>query len=58
MGGEVPRSYYLNGKSSTSDKKPLSICSGSKEKLEFEITKAGSVLKYVHDITLRAHHRE
>jgi hypothetical protein len=46
MGGEVPRSYYLNGKSSTSDKKPLSICSGSKEKLEFEITKAGSVLKY------------
>nr|CAH0109544.1 unnamed protein product [Daphnia galeata] len=46
MGGEVPRSYYLNGKSSTSDKKPLSICSGSKEKLEFEITKAGSVLKW------------
>jgi hypothetical protein len=45
MGGEVPRSYYLNGKSSTSDKKPLSICSGSKEKLEFEITQPGSILK-------------
>ncbi|XP_046460717.1 SEC14-like protein 2 [Daphnia pulex] len=46
MGGEVPRSYYLNGKCNISDKKPLSICSGSKEKLEFEITQAGSVLKW------------
>lgn len=45
MGGEVPKSYYLNGKSSTNDKKCLSISSGSKEHLEFQVKNAGTVLK-------------
>lgn len=46
MGGEVPKSYYLNGKSSTNDKKCLSISSGSKEHLEFQVKNAGTILKW------------
>lgn len=47
MGGEVPKSYYLNGTSSTTDKKCLPISSGSKERLEFQVKNAGTILKYV-----------
>ena len=46
MGGEVPRSYYLNCRPDTNYKKYLSISQGSKEQLEFQVKEANSVLKY------------
>lgn len=45
MGGEVPKSYYFSCKPDTANKKTLSVSSGSKEHLEFQVEKAGSVLK-------------
>lgn len=45
MGGEVPKSYYFSEKPSTANKTPLSVSSGSKERLEFDVKKAGSTLK-------------
>jgi hypothetical protein len=45
MGGEVPRSYYLNNKPDTTNKKSLTISRGSKEQLEIQITQAGAILK-------------
>uniref|UniRef100_A0A0P5RR80 Cral/trio domain-containing protein n=1 Tax=Daphnia magna TaxID=35525 RepID=A0A0P5RR80_9CRUS len=46
MGGEVPKSYYFSCKPDTANKKTLSVSSGSKEHLEFQVDKAGSVLKW------------
>jgi hypothetical protein len=48
MGGEVPRSYYLNCRPDTNYKKYLSISQGSKEQLEFQVKEANSVLKYLN----------
>ena len=48
MGGEVPRSYYLNCRPDKNYKKYLSISNGSKEQLEFQIKEANSVLKYLN----------
>ncbi len=48
MGGEVPKSYYFSGKLDATDKECLTISSGCKELLEFEVEKVGTVLKYVH----------
>lgn len=45
MGGEVPKSCYFSCKPVTTNKKTLSVSSGSKEDLEFPVEKAGSVLK-------------
>lgn len=45
MGGEVPKSYYFSGKPDTSNKKSLTITSGSKEHLEFKVDHPGDVLK-------------
>ena len=47
MGGEVPKSYYFSGKPETTNKKSLTVSSGSKEHLEFKIEHAGAVLKYI-----------
>lgn len=47
MGGEVPKTYYFSGKLDTTNKKVLSVSSGSKETLDFEVKKAGVVLKYL-----------
>ncbi|XP_045023326.1 SEC14-like protein 2 [Daphnia magna] len=46
MGGEVPKSYYFSGKPDTSNKKSLTITSGSKEHLEFKVDHQGDVLKW------------
>ena len=50
MGGEVPRSYYLNCRPDKNYKKYLSISNGSKEQLEFQIKEANSVLKYLYQL--------
>jgi hypothetical protein len=47
MGGEVPRSYYLNSRPDTNYKKYLSIANGSKEQLQFQVKDANILLKYV-----------
>ncbi len=44
MGGEVPKSYYLNAKLDNKNKKPLEISRGSKELLELKVQKAGDIL--------------
>jgi len=49
MGGEVPRSYYLNSRPDTNYKKYLSIANGSKEQLQFQVKEPNSLLKYVLD---------
>lgn len=46
MGGEVPKSYYFSGKPDTTNKKSLTISSGSKEHLEIQVKDAGALLKY------------
>ncbi|KAI9561417.1 SEC14-like protein [Daphnia sinensis] len=46
IGGEVPTSYYLNGESDVSYKKPLLISRGSKERLEHHVTNPNSILKW------------
>ncbi|XP_057372014.1 SEC14-like protein 2 [Daphnia carinata] len=46
IGGEVPKSYYLNGETDVSYKKLLSIARGSKEQLQFQIAKPNSVVKW------------
>lgn len=46
MGGEVPKSYYFTGRTETINKTFLSISSGCKERLEYHVQEAGSVLKY------------
>ncbi|XP_046633881.1 SEC14-like protein 2 [Daphnia pulicaria] len=46
MGGEVPRSYYLNSKPDTNYKKYLSIANGSKEQLQFQVKDANTLLKW------------
>ena len=46
MGGEVPRSYYLDYKPDTTHKKSLTISRASKERIDIQVTKAGSILKY------------
>uniref|UniRef100_A0A0P5N3Q7 Cral/trio domain-containing protein n=2 Tax=Daphnia magna TaxID=35525 RepID=A0A0P5N3Q7_9CRUS len=46
MGGEVPKSYYFAGKPDSTNKKSLTVSSGSKEQLEFPVTQVGSVLKW------------
>jgi hypothetical protein len=45
MGGEVPKSYYFSGKPDTTNKKTLTISSGSKEHLEFKVEQVGAVIK-------------
>jgi hypothetical protein len=45
MGGVVPKSYYFSGKSDTTNKTPLTVANGSKEHLEFQVKRAGDVLK-------------
>ena len=45
MGREVPQSYYVNGKPDTTNKKPLVVPNGSKQLLDFQIDKAGAILK-------------
>lgn len=45
MGGEVPKSYYFAGKPDSTNKKSLTVSSGSKEQLEFPVAQVGSVLK-------------
>ncbi|XP_046460752.1 SEC14-like protein 2 isoform X2 [Daphnia pulex] len=46
MGGKVPKSYYFSYKNDTTNKKSLSIPKDSKEQLEFQVKKAGSILKW------------
>ncbi|XP_046633860.1 SEC14-like protein 2 [Daphnia pulicaria] len=46
MGGVVPKSYYFSGKSDTTNKTPLTVANGSKEHLEFQVKRAGDVLKW------------
>lgn len=48
MGGEVPREYYLKNAPPVprEEMKMLALSSGSKEKLEFDVSTVGSVLKY------------
>uniref|UniRef100_A0A0P5M7D1 Cral/trio domain-containing protein n=1 Tax=Daphnia magna TaxID=35525 RepID=A0A0P5M7D1_9CRUS len=46
MGGEVPKSYYFSGKPDTTNKKSLTISSGSKEHLEIQVKDAGALLKW------------
>lgn len=50
MGGEVPRSYYLNSRPDTNYKKYLSIANGSKEQLQLQVKEANTLLKYVLDM--------
>ena len=45
MGGSVPKSYYFSGKPDTTSKTLLTVASGSIEHLEFQVEKAGDVLK-------------
>jgi hypothetical protein len=46
MGGVVPKSYYFGGnKPDVGNKKSLSISRGSKEKLEFQVKEASTILK-------------
>jgi hypothetical protein len=46
MGGEVPRSYYLDTKPDPTNKKTFTVSRGSKEQLEIQIKQAGAILKY------------
>ncbi|EFX85364.1 hypothetical protein DAPPUDRAFT_222617 [Daphnia pulex] len=46
MGGVVPKSYYFSGKSDTTNKTPLTVANGSKEHVEFQVKRAGDVLKW------------
>ncbi|XP_046461159.1 SEC14-like protein 4 [Daphnia pulex] len=46
MGGEVPRSYYLDVKPDPTNKKTFTISRGSKEQLEIQIKQAGAILKW------------
>ena len=50
MGGPVPKSYYFSnqGKFDTSNKKSVSVGRGSKEHLEFQVTKPNSIIRYWH----------
>jgi hypothetical protein len=56
MGGEVPRSYYLDAKPDPTNKKTFTVSRGSKEQLEIQIKQAGAILKYtafkLHLVTL------
>lgn len=45
MGGEVPKCYYRTSKLDATNKNCLTISSGSKEQLEFQVTQAGDILK-------------
>uniref|UniRef100_A0A0P6EZV9 Cral/trio domain-containing protein n=2 Tax=Daphnia magna TaxID=35525 RepID=A0A0P6EZV9_9CRUS len=46
MGGEVPKCYYRTSKLDATNKNCLTISSGSKEQLEFQVTQAGDILKW------------
>ncbi|EFX85553.1 hypothetical protein DAPPUDRAFT_222572 [Daphnia pulex] len=46
MGGEVPRSYYLDAKPDPTNKKTFTVSRGSKEQLEIQIKQAGAILKW------------
>jgi hypothetical protein len=56
MGGEVPRSYYLNVKPDPTNKKTFTVSRGSKEQLEIQIKQARAILKYtafkLHSLTI------
>ena len=48
MGGEVPKTYYMNNNNKPKvDGKTLSVANGSKQQLEYEIKSAGSALRWV-----------
>lgn len=47
MGGEVPKSYYFNNKpkSDIKNKKSLTVASGAKSHLEFDVKEVDSILR-------------
>ena len=48
MGGPIPESYYLSGKTSIdiANKKSLTVSSGTKQQLEYDV-QAGNALRLV-----------
>ena len=52
MGGQVPKSYYLSNQAvlDPTNKKSLTVASGSKEHLEYLVSDSNSVLWYVFSI--------
>lgn len=45
MGGEVPKSYYLNVKKAIANEKILTVNSGSREHVEFQVKEANSIIR-------------